>query len=148
MIRPEHARTRITNQEDARFLGLAAAGSFITGLMDKYSNTDLIAVVHPDHYASVLPERQRIVAGLGHLLAAFTGEHVGEPRVLICLFDHPLLHVDVKFVALEDLNKRIENPVVLWERDGVVSQLVSQTEPRHPMPERSGSNPRISPAAR
>jgi hypothetical protein len=31
------------------------------------------------------------------LLVGFTGEHVGEPRVLICLYGPPVLHVDLKF---------------------------------------------------
>ena len=34
--------------------------------------------------------------------ATFTGEHVGESRVLICLYGPPLLHVDLKFVSLSD----------------------------------------------
>ena len=62
---------------------------------------------------------QRIVfAGtLGHLLHAFTGEHVGEPRLLICLYGPELLHVDLKFVTLEMLTQRVEEPVVLFTRD-------------------------------
>lgn len=53
--------------------------------------------------------RSRELAGtLGHLLHAFTGEHVGEPRLLICLYGPELLHVDLKFVTLEMLTQRVE----------------------------------------
>jgi hypothetical protein len=34
--------------------------------------------------------------------SAFSGEHVGEPRALICLYGPPLLPVDLKFVSLSD----------------------------------------------
>lgn len=122
-------------QKDARILGVAAAGSWITKTMDQYSDIDLIAVVEPGSYEKVMAERQAIVAGLGKLLVAFTAEHVGEPRLLICLYDDPVLHVDVKFVSLPDLAKRIENPVVLWERDGALSKQIQQSEPKHPMPD-------------
>lgn len=130
-------------QQDERFLGVAAAGSWITGSMDKYSDLDLIAVADPRHQPAVMSDRQVIVAQLGSLLAAFTGEHVDEPRLLICLYDRPLLHVDVKFVALDDLESRIENPVVLWERDGSLSRTISRSEPRHPMPDAQGIEDRF-----
>lgn len=63
-----------------------------------------------------MAQRLDITAGWGRQLAAFTGEHVGEPRVVICLYDDPLLHVDFKFVTPRELDTRIEDPVVLWER--------------------------------
>ena len=43
-------------------------------------------------------ERRTIAESCGGLLAAFTGEHVGEPRLLICLYGPPLAHVNLKFV--------------------------------------------------
>jgi hypothetical protein len=49
--------------------------------------------------------------------SAFTGEHVGEPRLLICLYGPPLLHVDLKFVTASALDRRIEQPAVLFARD-------------------------------
>lgn len=58
-----------------------------------------------------------IARRLGPLLSAFTGEHVGEPRLLICLYGPDLLHIDLKFVTMSDLDRRIERPVVLWSRD-------------------------------
>ncbi len=40
-----------------------------------------------------------IAQRLGPLLAAF---HVGEARLLICLYGPPLLHVDLKFLSTEE----------------------------------------------
>ena len=56
-------------------------------------------------------------SGFGELLAAFTGEHVGEPRLLICLYGPQLLHVDLKFVVRAELTHLVERPVILWARD-------------------------------
>ena len=82
---------------DSRLVGVAAAGSWAENAMDEFSDLDLIIAVEPEGFAQVMSERQSIAASLGKLLAAFTGEHVCEPRVLICLYDSPLLHVDLKF---------------------------------------------------
>src|SRR5438309_1634578 len=85
---------------DTRVVGVAAAGSYADDTLDVFSDLDLIIAVEPLHHAAVLEDRQRIAAALGELLVAFTGEHVAEPRLLICLYASPLLHVDLKFVAL------------------------------------------------
>lgn len=120
---------------DPRLLGVAAAGSWITGTMDVHSDVDLVVVVEPSAMEAVSAERRTILDGLGSVLAAFTGEHVGEPRVMIALYGAPLLHVDVKFIALDDLATRVEDPVVLWERDGAVSRALAATRPRWPQPD-------------
>jgi hypothetical protein len=52
--------------------------------------------------------RAGFAGALGPLLSAFTGDHVGEPRLLICLYGPPLLHVDLKFVTPADLAERVE----------------------------------------
>lgn len=62
----------------------------------------------------------------GDFISGFTGEHVGEPRVLICLFDNPLLHVDIKFLTPDELTTRVEDPIVLWERGGSISNIIEQ----------------------
>jgi len=117
---------------ERRIVGVAAGGSFITNSMDEFSDLDLIIAVEPAHYAEVSLERMKIAASLGKLLAAFTGEHVGEPRVLICLFEAPLLHVDLKFVSLDDVATRVEDPCVLWERDGRLSRALAQGKAEYP----------------
>src|SRR5262245_20124880 len=75
---------------DRRIVGLAAGGSYLDGSMDEWSDLDLVVVVEPDAYDTVMAARREVVAGLGSMLAGFTGEHVGEPRLLICLFGPPL----------------------------------------------------------
>ena len=126
----QRAIDRLKNDE--RFVGLAAGGSFITDSMDEFSDLDLIIAVEPAHQAEVMAERMKIAASLGKLLAAFTGEHVGEPRVLICLYEAPLLHVDLKFVSLDDVAIRVEDPRVLWERDGRLSTALAQGKAEYP----------------
>lgn len=113
---------------DRRFVGVAAAGSWAENSMDEFSDLDLIVAVEPESFEQVMSERQSIAASLGELLAAFTGEHVGEPRVLICLYDSPLLHVDLKFLSITDVEKRVDQPVVLWERDRRLSQTYASCD--------------------
>jgi len=122
-------------QEDARILAMTAGGSFITREMDEFSDLDLIIAVTPESFPDVLKERQQIAGSAGKLLAAFTGEHVGEPRLLICLYGPPLLHVDLKFVALPDAAERVEDPVILWERDHCLTRVLQKSRPHYPMPD-------------
>ena len=117
---------------DQRIVGVAAGGSFVTNSMDEFSDLDLIIAVEPVHYAEVDLERMKIAASLGKLLAAFTGEHVGEPRVLICLYEPSLLHVDLKFVSLDDVATRVEDPCVLWEREGRLSSALAHSKAEYP----------------
>ena len=119
---------------DARFVGLLAAGSFAQGNIDNYSDLDLVLIVEDDHYPRIqtLEARRAFAASLGRLLYAFIGEHVGEPRLLICLYDDPMLHVDLKFVTLDDLDHRIEEPIVLWHRDHRIADRLPRAVPRWP----------------
>ncbi|MBN4005390.1 nucleotidyltransferase domain-containing protein [Nostoc sp. LPT] len=111
---------------DDRLLGVAIGGSYLSGEMDEYSDLDLIIVVDDVHYEQVLKERQLLASSLGKLLAAFIGEHVGEPRLLICLYDSPLVHVDLKFLLLQDFQTdRTENPIILWEQRNLLTLAVS-----------------------
>lgn len=118
-----------TLKRDGRIVGVAAGGSFATDTMDEHSDLDLILAIDPKHTLEVMRDRPMIAGRLGALLAAFTGEHVGEPRLLICLYGPPLLHVDLKFVDLNELAPRIESPVVLWERNAEMSFALAQTAP-------------------
>jgi hypothetical protein len=124
---------------DRRLLGVAAAGSYASGEMDAFSDLDLVIGVEPDSVAAIVGARHALATALGPLLAAFTGEHVGEPRLLICLYagdgGSPPLHVDLKFVALDDLGPRVDEPVVLWERDARFSRALLAGEARYPMPD-------------
>lgn len=121
---------------DARIVGVAAGGSYITDTMDAHSDLDLVVAVEPSDFAALLAQRQTIAAKLGPLLVAFTGEHVGEPRLLIALYDTtPLLHVDLKFVALPDAATRVEDPVVLFDRGGRLAAVLAQGDARYPAPD-------------
>ncbi len=122
-------------KSDDRIVGVALGGSYLTRSMDEFSDLDLVVACEPDAYADVLAQRQEIAAGLGPLLAAFTGEHVGEPRLLICLYGPPLLHVDFKFVSLADVSVRVEDPEILWERDGRLAAVLGAGEARFPAPD-------------
>ncbi len=126
-------------QADSRIVGVAAAGSFASDSMDEFSDLDLVIALEPEATDAVMAERHTIAAALGPLVAAFTGEHVGEPRVLICLYGGDEvatpLHVDLKFVALRDAAVRVDEPVVLWEREGRLSRVLQEGEARYPAPD-------------
>ena len=122
-------------QADERIVAVAAGGSFLTGSMDEYSDLDLVVAVSPAAVSQVMQERHQIASTLGSLLAAFTGEHVGEPRLLICLYGPPLLHVDLKFISLTDAMHRVEDPTILWERDSQLTAVLSRSEAVYPTPD-------------
>lgn len=102
---------------DARFEAVLGGGSMIHGGFDEHSDLDLVLVVARADYSQVLADRFSIAKQAGPLLSAFTGEHVGEPRLLICLYGPELLHVDLKFVTFDGLEHLIERPRILWARD-------------------------------
>lgn len=112
-------------------LGLAAGGSWITGEIDEFSDLDLIFVTS-EKVSGSREEMLRYAGSFGALISAFTGEHVGESRLLICLFGPPLLHVDIKFLAADELYERVENPAVLWEREHSLSDIIASTKPEWP----------------
>jgi hypothetical protein len=120
---------------EERLLGVAAAGSFATDRMDEYSDLDLVLCCEPVDHASLIHDRMRLAASLGELAGAFSGEHVGEPRLLICLYGPPALHVDLKFVSVEVLAVRVDEPVVLWERDNRMTHALRSGTPRYPLPD-------------
>ena len=115
--------------------GIAAGGSFISGRLDDYSDLDIVVVVR-EHAAPLGgTDREQIAASIGPLLSAFTGEHVNEPRLLICLYGPPLLHVDLKFLPATQLNPRVEDPVVLWDRDDEVRRALAAGSAVYPSPD-------------
>lgn len=118
-------------QSNADVVGLAAGGSWITNEMDEYSDLDLVLVSK----TKLSDDKNKMISfasGLGKLLNAFTGEHVGESRVLICMYDSPLLHVDIKFVTPEEFKERVEDPVILWERDSILAEIIKSTKSEWP----------------
>jgi len=121
-------------KEDENILGLAVAGSWLTSEIDAYSDLDLVVVTKE----KIGGDKERMLAfarHLPHFLSGFTGEHVGEPRLLICLYDQPLLHVDLKFVTVEEFGHRIETPVILLDKKGQLKDVLEQTSPQFPYPD-------------
>lgn len=114
-------------RDDTRLIALLGCGSMIHGGFDTWSDLDFTVVVEEADYADVLATREAFAAALGDLLSTFTGEHVGEPRLLICLYGQPLLHVDFKFVRLLDLDHLIERPIVLWS-DRSIEHVLDSAE--------------------
>ncbi len=114
-------------RNDSRVVGLAAAGSWITNELDEYSDLDLILVTG-EKIGGNKEKMLDYARHFGDFISGFTGEHVAEPRVLICLYDNPLLHVDIKFITLPELYDRVENPVVLFERNNALTQVIQSTK--------------------
>jgi len=114
-------------QADLRILGLTLGGSAVTGIMDAYSDLDFVVVTDDEHHRAVLSEAPSLAARLGPLLAAFTGEHVRDPRLLLCLYGPPLLRVDLKFVTERELDSRVEDGRILWQRNGTLDDAFRRT---------------------
>jgi hypothetical protein len=118
-------------KKDTNVIGLAAAGSFITNEMDEYSDLDLILITKK----KIAGDKEKMLGyakSFGDFISGFTGEHVGEPRLLVCLYDNPLLHVDIKFLTLPEFYKRVENPVVLFERNNQLTDIINSTKAEWP----------------
>ncbi|UMQ43354.1 hypothetical protein MKS83_06565 [Chryseobacterium sp. Y16C] len=121
-------------ESDDNVIGLAVVGSWLTDEIDQFSDLDLILVTEQkiSNDKNVMLEYAK---KLGNFLSGFTGEHVGEPRLLICLYDDPLLHVDIKFLTLEEFESRIESPVLLIDKGEKLANIIHHTEARFPYPD-------------
>jgi predicted nucleotidyltransferase len=122
-------------EKDRRLLGVGACGSFLARKVDEFSDIDLVIGVEDKAHAEVTRERMAIAKGLGDLLSAFTGEHVGDARLVICLYGPPLLHVDLKFLRGDEMAERVEDPEILWEREGRMTAALSKGVARYPQPD-------------
>ncbi|MDR3310769.1 MAG: oxalate:formate antiporter [Oscillospiraceae bacterium] len=123
-------------KRDERVVGVALGGSYIRrDRMDEFSGLTFIVAVDPAQYEAVLAERTAIAARLGKLLAGFTGEHIQRPELLICLYDEPLLHVDLYFLPPDGAAERYENPVVIFERQGAITEALSSKPAERPEPD-------------
>ena len=119
----DHAVKRL--ESDSRFIGLAIAGSWVRNEIDEYSDLDLVIVYKSDS-APEPREMQSIAEKLGELVSSFTGEHVGESSLLICLYRNPLRHVDLKFSTLSELRQLPYDPVIAWECGSVISDFMAE----------------------
>src|SRR5262245_60870444 len=135
MIQQEFANKVISiSQQDPSLIGLAIGGSWITNELDEYSDLDFVLVTQEP----IAGNKEKMIAfasKMGNLIAAFTGEHVGEPRLLICLYDEPLLHVDFKFLTLSEFRNRVEDPVILFEQEQQLSKVIASVKSNWPLPD-------------
>jgi predicted nucleotidyltransferase len=119
---------------DPQVIGLAVGGSWITDELDEFSDLDLLLVTH-EKVSSDVNQMVAYAQRIGNFLSGFTGEHVGEPRLLICLYENPLLHVDIKFVTLEEFQTRVETPVLLLDKEGQLARALANSTPSFPLPD-------------
>jgi hypothetical protein len=125
-------RIAAVTQADARLTGLLVGGSHVWRTTDRFSDIDCVIVAADDAYQAVLADRRALAARIGSLLHAFTGEHVGEPRLLICLYERPTMHVDYKVVTAEALHERVEDPAIVWARDDRIRAVLAASPARWP----------------
>jgi len=118
-------------KEDNSVIGLTVGGSWLTNEIDEFSDLDLILVTKQKISGSK-EKMLTYAASLGTLLSSFTGEHVGDSRVLICLYDNPLLHVDIKFLTIEEFGTRVETPFILLDKNGELEKVLNSTEAKFP----------------
>lgn len=129
----EHFRSRLEAalRADPRVEAVLEAGSNAIGRGDRFSDLDVVIVATSDGYQDLLTGRLALAHRLGDLLSYFSGEHVGEPRLLICLFGieegDRLLHVDLKFVRRDDLLHRVDDPRVLFDRSDRCQSMMRET---------------------
>ena len=135
MIQREFAKkAKIILEPDDNVIGLAVAGSWLTNELDEFSDLDLILVTK-QKVSGNKKLMFEYAKRLGDFLSGFTGEHVGEPRVLICLFDNPLLHVDIKFLTLDEFHLRVETPVLLIDKDRQLEIAINNSQAKFPYPD-------------
>jgi predicted nucleotidyltransferase len=135
MIQKQFAeRTKQILENNESVIGLAVAGSWLTNELDEFSDLDLIVVTSK----KISDDKGKMIEfakSLGDFLSGFTGEHVGEPRVLICLYDNPLLHVDIKFLTLDEFHSRIETPAILLDKNHQLKDALLNSEAKFPYPD-------------
>jgi len=120
-----------TIRDDLNVIGLAAGGSMITNQIDEFSDLDLVLITE-QQISSDPNQMMSYAKNFGNLLNAFTGDHVGERRLLICLYNDPLFHVDIKFITPEELIQRVENPVILFDRNGSIKSIIENSKAEWP----------------
>ncbi|WP_394245474.1 oxalate:formate antiporter [Vibrio astriarenae] len=122
--------------QDPRICGIGCSGSYASDSMDQYSDLDFVIAVSPEHYIEIMEQRFDILGQFEGLVAAFTGEHVGEPRLIVSLFGgNEPVHVDFKFVSLPDAAVRVDDTQVLWQRGTCLSDVFETKQPHYPQPD-------------
>lgn len=120
--------------QDQRICGIGASGSYASDSMDQYSDLDLVIAVNPEDFSDVMAQRFELIQRVDGYVAAFTGDHVGEPRLVISIFEPNAVHVDFKFVSLPDAATRVDDTQVLWERASQLTDTFATEKPNYPCP--------------
>lgn len=121
-------------KDDANVIGLTVGGSWLTGEIDEFSDLDLILITKE----KISGSKENMFAyaeRFGKLLSAFTGEHVGDTRLLICLYENPFLHVDIKFLTIDEFQKRVENPFILLDKNDELKNAIEDSDANFPIPQ-------------
>lgn len=102
-------------------VGMALSGSLATGSGDAFSDIDLVVVSGSE--IGLEKVRERLIRSCGVHVARYSGEHVGEPRLVVVLYSD-LIKVDFVFLEQDDLAAwNGGRPIaILWERGGVLSR--------------------------
>jgi predicted nucleotidyltransferase len=125
-------RIEEVTRRDPRLTGLLIGGSYASGKADNYSDLDCILIADQNSYATVLADRKSIAESVAPLLHCFGGEFFGEPRLLVCLYREPLMHVDYKIMTVDMLQHRVEDPLIVWERDPAVRSVLQNSKSEWP----------------
>jgi predicted nucleotidyltransferase len=131
-LRPMIDAVVVRTAADPRVVGLLAVGSAATGAMDRYSDLDVVVVGRDDAIDGLRRDAPALAAAVGPLLSAFTGEHVRVPGLLLCLYGPPPTRVDFNIVAIRDLDRRVENGRILWQRDGQIDAAFARAQASWP----------------
>ncbi len=94
--------------------------------MDEFPNIDLAIAVNDESYEKVMKGRLDIVNSFGDLLSAFSGNHVGVPRLIIILYNPFLVHADFKFVKFSDIAHRVEDFKILCKKDNCITNKIKE----------------------
>jgi predicted nucleotidyltransferase len=120
-------------KQDETVIGLTVGGSWLSDELDDFSDLDLILVTKEKISTDKL-KMLNYAQQLGDFLSGFTGEHVGEPKLLVCLYDNPLLHVDIKFLTIDEFAQRVENPIILLDTNDQLKLVIENTKAVFPYP--------------
>ena len=122
-------------KKDERIVGVALGGAYASNTLDDYSGLEFVIAADPAEYESLLNDRVDLAERLGRLLACFPAEHIQRPELLICMYKEPLLHVDLNFQPLDRIGNRMEDPVVMYEKDDLMTKEYAKFPVNPPTPD-------------
>lgn len=122
-------------QAASEVLGAAVGGSWLgangangTQPLDENSDLDLF-IVGTDALTGDPLKQDELTRSMGPLCLAHRMRPQVHPNWVVCLYNPPLVRVDLNFVTPRHLRMRYEDPAILWERDQVISQVLCATQP-------------------